>query len=237
MANNDKALTPMMKQFFTLKAKHPDALLLFRCGDFYETYCEDAVTAAQILGITLTRRNNGGNKGSAEMAGFPHHALDTYLPKLIRAGKRVAICDQLEDPKLTKKLVKRGITELVTPGVALTDNVLSVKENNFLASVHFGKTACGMALLDISTGEFLCAEGTTDYVEKLLTNFGPKEVLFERGKRQGFETIFGNKFFTFELDDWIYTDEAARKKLLSHFGTKNLKGFGVEHLKNGVVAA
>ncbi|MBR1521696.1 MAG: DNA mismatch repair protein MutS [Bacteroidaceae bacterium] len=232
-------LTPMMRQFYDLKAKHPDALLLFRCGDFYETYNEDAAVAAEILGITLTKRSSvaGTSASGTAMAGFPHHALDTYLPKLIRAGKRVAICDQLEDPKLTKKLVKRGITELVTPGVAMTDNVLSTKENNFLASVHFGKSACGVALLDISTGEFLCAEGTTDYVDKLLTNFSPKEVLFERGKRLMFEGNFSSKFFTFELDDWIYTDESARKKLLSHFGTKNLKGFGVEHLKNGVVAA
>ena len=232
-------LTPMMRQFYDLKAKHPDALLLFRCGDFYETYNEDAAVAAEILGITMTKRSSvaGTSASGTAMAGFPHHALDTYLPKLIRAGKRVAICDQLEDPKLTKKLVKRGITELVTPGVAMTDNVLSTKENNFLASVHFGKSACGVALLDISTGEFLCAEGTTDYVDKLLTNFSPKEVLFERGKRLMFEGNFSSKFFTFELDDWIYTDESARKKLLSHFGTKNLKGFGVEHLKNGVVAA
>ena len=231
--------TPMMRQFYDLKAKHPDALLLFRCGDFYETYNEDAAVAAEILGITLTKRSSvaGTSASGTAMAGFPHHALDIYLPKLIRAGKRVAICDQLEDPKLTKKLVKRGITELVTPGVAMTDNVLSTKENNFLASVHFGKSACGVALLDISTGEFLCAEGTTDYVDKLLTNFSPKEVLFERGKRLMFEGNFSSKFFTFELDDWIYTDESARKKLLSHFGTKNLKGFGVEHLKNGVVAA
>ena len=200
MAKKDGELTPMMKQFFDLKAKHPDAVLLFRCGDFYETYCEDAVTAAKILGITLTHRNNGYNKGD-EMAGFPHHALDTYLPKLVRAGKRVAICDQLEDPKLTKKLVKRGITELVTPGVALSDNVLNYKENNFLAAVHFGKVASGVAFLDISTGEFLTGEGTVDYVEKLLANFSPKEVLFERGKKQQFEQKFGNKFFTFELDD------------------------------------
>lgn len=238
MAKKDE-LTPMMRQFYDLKAKHPDALLLFRCGDFYETYNEDATIAADILGITLTKRSSvaGTTASGTAMAGFPYHALDTYLPKLIRAGKRVAICDQLEDPKLTKKLVKRGITELVTPGVALTDNVLSTKENNFLASVHFGKTTCGVALLDISTGEFLCAEGTTDYVDKLLTNFSPKEVLFERGKRLMFEGNFGNKFFTFELDDWIYTDESARKKLLSHFGTKNLKGYGVEHLRNGIVAA
>ncbi len=232
-------LTPMMKQFYDFKAKHPDALLLFRCGDFYETYNEDASVAAEILGITLTKRSSvaGTSASGTAMAGFPYHALDSYLPKLIRAGKRVAICDQLEDPKLTKKLVKRGITELVTPGVALTDNVLNTKENNFLASVHFGKSACGLALLDISTGEFLCAEGTTDYVEKLLTNFSPKEVLFERGKRPMFEGNFGSKFFTYELDDWIYTDDAARKKLLAHFGTKNLKGYGVEHLKNGIVAA
>ena len=232
-------LTPMMRQFYDLKAKHPDALLLFRCGDFYETYNEDASVAADILGITLTKRSSvaGTSANGTAMAGFPHHALDTYLPRLIRAGKRVAICDQLEDPKLTKKLVKRGITELVTPGVALGDNVLSTKENNFLASVHFGKSACGVALLDISTGEFLCAEGTTDYVDKLLTNFSPKEVLFERGKRPMFEGNFGGKFFTYELDDWIYTDDSARKKLLSHFGTKNLKGYGVEHLRNGVVAA
>lgn len=232
-------LTPMMKQFYDLKAKHPDALLLFRCGDFYETYNEDAVIAADILGITLTRRSSvaGNSASGTAMAGFPHHALDTYLPKLVRAGKRVAICDQLEDPKLTKKLVKRGITELVTPGVAMADNVLDTKENNFLASVYFGKAACGVALLDISTGEFICAEGTTDYVDKLLTNFSPKEVLFERGKRPMFEGNFGSRFFTFELDDWIYTDDSARRKLLSHFGTKNLKGFGVEHLKNGIVAA
>ncbi len=229
-------MTPMMKQFFDLKAKHPDAVLLFRCGDFYETYCEDAVIASSILGITLTRRNNGYNKGD-EMAGFPHHALDTYLPKLIRAGKRVAICDQLEDPKLTKKLVKRGITELVTPGVALSDNVLNYKENNFLASVHFGKSACGVSFLDISTGEFLTGEGTYDYVEKLLANFQPKEVLFERGRRHDFERYFGNRFFTFELDDWVYTEQTAHQKLLKHFGVKSLKGFGVEHLKNGITAS
>lgn len=227
----------MMKQFFQLKAKHPDALMLFRCGDFYETYCEDAIEASKILGITLTRRNNGGSKGSAEMAGFPHHALDTYLPKLIRAGKRVAICDQLEDPKLTKTLVKRGITELVTPGVAMSDNVLNYKENNFLAAVHFGKAACGVAFLDISTGEFLTGEGTYDYVEKLLGNFGPKEVLYDRDKKHDFERIFGTRYCVFELDDWVFTEQSARQKLLKHFGTKSLKGFGVEHLKNGVIAA
>lgn len=234
--DNDVVLTPMMKQYFDLKAKHPDAIMLFRCGDFYETYSEDAVAAAEILGITLTKRANGQAK-TVEMAGFPHHALDTYLPKLIRAGRRVAICDQLEDPKTTKKLVKRGITELVTPGVAINDNVLSYKENNFLAAVHFGKTACGVAFLDISTGEFMTAEGPFDYIDKLLNNFGLKEVLFERGKRGMFEGNFGSKFFTFELDDWIFTETSAREKLLKHFETKNLKGFGVEHLKNGIIAS
>ncbi len=226
----------MMKQYFDLKAKHPDAVMLFRCGDFYETYSEDAVTASEILGITLTKRANGQGK-TVEMAGFPHHALDTYLPKLIRAGRRVAICDQLEDPKTTKKLVKRGITELVTPGVAISDNVLSYKENNFLAAIHFGKTACGVAFLDISTGEFLTAEGPFDYIDKLLNNFAPKEVLFERGKKPMFEGNFGSKFFTFELDDWVFTEASAREKLLKHFETKNLKGFGVEHLKNGIIAS
>lgn len=229
-------LTPMMKQFLDLKAKHPDAVMLFRCGDFYETYSTDAIIAAEILGITLTKRANGKGK-TIEMAGFPHHALDTYLPKLIRAGKRVAICDQLEDPKLTKKLVKRGITELVTPGVSINDNVLNYKENNFLAAVHFGKSACGVAFLDISTGEFLTAEGPFDYIDKLLNNFGPKEILFERGKRGMFEGNFGSKFFTFELDDWVFTETSSREKLLKHFETKNLKGFGVEHLKNGIVAS
>lgn len=233
---NEKELTPMMKQFYSLKSKHPDAIMLFRCGDFYETYAQDAVIASDILGITLTKRANGQCQG-VEMAGFPYHALDTYLPKLIRAGKRVAICDQLEDPKTTKKLVKRGITELVTPGVSINDNILNNKENNFLAAVHFGKNACGVAFLDISTGEFLTAEGPLDYVDKLLNSFNPKEVLFERGKRTSFEANFGSKFFTFELDDWIFTEIAAREKLLKHFETKNLKGFGVEHLKNGIIAA
>ena len=214
--NEDIVLTPMMKQFLDLKAKHPDAVMLFRCGDFYETYSTDAIVAAEILGITLTKRANGKGK-TIEMAGFPHHALDTYLPKLIRAGKRVAICDQLEDPKLTKKLVKRGITELVTPGVSINDNILNYRENNFLAAVHFGKGACGVAFLDISTGEFLTAEGPFDYVDKLLNNFAPKEVLFERGKRLMFEGNFGNKFFTFELDDWVFTETTAREKLLKHF--------------------
>lgn len=237
MAKKDAELTPMMRQFFDLKAKHPDALLLFRCGDFYETYLQDAIDASRILGITLTRRSNGGKGDGTEMAGFPHHALDTYLPKLVRAGRRVAICDQLEDPKLTKKLVKRGITELVTPGVAMTDNVLNYKENNFLCAVNFGKSACGVAFLDISTGEFLTSEGTFDYVEKLLVNFSPKEVLFERGRRNDFEQHFGNKHFTFELDDWVFTEQTAHQKLLRHFDVKSLKGFGVDHLKSGIVAA
>ena len=236
MNEEEIVLTPMMKQFLDLKAKHPDAVMLFRCGDFYETYSTDAIVAAEILGITLTKRANGKGK-TIEMAGFPHHALDTYLPKLVRAGKRVAICDQLEDPKLTKKLVKRGITELVTPGVSINDNVLNYKENNFLAAVHFGKASCGVAFLDISTGEFLTAEGPFDYVDKLLNNFGPKEILFERGKRLMFEGNFGSKFFTFELDDWVFTETTAREKLLKHFETKNLKGFGVEHLKNGIIAS
>ena len=225
-----------MKQFYDLKEKHPDAVMLFRCGDFYETYSEDAIIASEILGITLTKRANGQAK-HVEMAGFPFHALDTYLPKLIRAGKRVAICDQLEDPKLTKKLVKRGITELVTPGVAINDNVLSYKENNFLAAVHFAKSLCGVAFLDISTGEFLTAEGPLDYIDKLLNNFAPKEVLFERGKRGMFEGNFGSKFFTFELEDWVFNETSSREKLLKHFETKNLKGFGVEHLKYGIVAS
>ena len=236
MSEEDIVLTPMMKQFLDLKAKHPDAVMLFRCGDFYETYSTDAVVAAEILGITLTKRANGKGK-TVEMAGFPHHALDTYLPKLVRAGKRVAICDQLEDPKMTKKLVKRGITELVTPGVSINDNILNYRENNFLAAVHFGKGACGVAFLDISTGEFLTAEGPFDYVDKLLNNFAPKEVLFERGKRGMFEGNFGSKFFTFELDDWVFTETTGREKLLKHFETKNLKGFGVEHLKNGIIAS
>ena len=232
-----KELTPMMKQFFDLKAKHPEALLLFRCGDFYETYCEDAVTASQILGITLTRRNNGAGVRGDEMAGFPYHALDTYLPKLIRAGKRVAICDQLEDPKLTKKLVKRGITELVTPGVAMSDTVLNHKENNFLAAVHFGKATCGVSFLDISTGEFLTGEGTYDYVEKLLGSFQPKEVLFNRDRRHDFERYFGTRLCTFEMDDWVFTEQNAHQKLYRHFNVKSLKGFGVDHLKSGVIAA
>lgn len=250
MAQKDKGLTPMMKQFFSMKRQHPDALLLFRCGDFYETYGDDAIEGSRILGITLTKRNNGGNSGETAMAGFPHHALDTYLPKLIRAGKRVAICDQLEDPKkkreelkgkkglsATDKMVKRGITELVTPGVAMGDNVLNYKENNFLAAVHFGKAACGVSFLDISTGEFLTGEGTYDYVEKLLGSFAPKEVLYDRNDKRDFDTHFGTKYCVFELEDWVFTEQSARQRLLKHFGTKSLKGFGVEHMKSGIVAS
>lgn len=239
----------MMKQFFSMKAKHPDALMLFRCGDFYETYGEDAVVAAGILGITLTKRNNSA-ENSIEMAGFPHHALDTYLPKLIRAGKRVAICDQLEDPKKkreeikgkkglsqTDKMVKRGITELVTPGIAISDNILNNKENNFLAAVQFGKAACGVSFLDISTGEFLTGEGSYDYVEKLLANFSPKEVLYNRERRADFQRYFGTKLCVFEMEDWVFTEQNSRQRLLKHFGTKSLKGFGVEHLKEGIIAS
>lgn len=235
----DDGLTPMMRQFYSFKEANPDALLLFRCGDFYETYADDAVEAAKILGITLTRRSNGKNANGAacEMAGFPYHALDTYLPKLIRAGKRVAICDQLEDPKLTKTLVKRGVTELVTPGVSMDDTVLNYKENNFLAAVHMTKTACGVSFLDISTGEFLVGEGTSDYVEKLLVSFQPKEVLHDRQMKREFEDRFGNRWCTFQLDDWMFTEQSSRQKLLKHFGTQSLKGFGVEHLTLGVVAA
>lgn len=250
MAKNDKGMTPMMKQFFSMKAKHPDALLLFRCGDFYETYHDDAIDAAKILGITLTKRNNSAGCSDIAMAGFPHHALDTYLPKLIRAGKRVAICDQLEDPKKKReeikgkkglspmdKMVKRGITELVTPGVALTDNVLNYKENNFLAAVHFGKQACGISFLDISTGEFLTSEGTYDYVKKLIGSFSPKEILYDRTCKKDFEQNFGTKLCCFEMDDWVFTEQNANQKLLKHFATTNLKGFGVDHLHNGIIAA
>ena len=239
MKTEKESLTPMMKQFYDLKAKHPDALLLFRCGDFYETYSSDAVEASQILGITLTRRNNAGSKqqSSTEMAGFPYHALDTYLPKLVRAGKRVAICDQLEDPKLTKTLVKRGITEVVTPGVAMVDTVLNYKENNFLAAVHFGRTACGLALLDISTGEFLTTEGPVEHIDKLLSGFGPKEVLYERNRKESFEASFGNRYVSYPIEEWAYSEASAQEKLLRHFEVKNLKGFGIAHLKDGIVAA
>lgn len=232
----DVVETPLMKQYFEMKAKHPDAVLLFRVGDFYETYCDDAVASSEILGITLTRRANGAAK-SIEMAGFPHHALDTYLPKLVRAGKRVAICEQLEDPKLTKKLVKRGITELVTPGVSINDNILNHRENNFLAAVHFGKKQCGVAFLDISTGEFLTAEGKTDYIDKLLANFSPKEVLIERSNRQLFNASFTAKYLTFELEDWIFTYDSANDRLLKHFETKNLKGFGIHQMTDAITAS
>ncbi|OIP84816.1 MAG: DNA mismatch repair protein MutS [Porphyromonadaceae bacterium CG2_30_38_12] len=233
---NDIVETPLMKQYFEIKAKHPDAILLFRCGDFYETFSADAIEASEILGITLTRRANGSAK-TVELAGFPHHALDTYLPKLVRAGKRVAICDQLEDPKLTKKIVKRGVTELVTPGVSYSDTTLNHKENNFVASVYINKQQVGISFLDISTGEFLVAEGNAEYIDKLLNSFAPKEVLFDRNKRKEFETLFGTKFFTYALEDWAFMPESANERLLKHFETKNLKGFGVENLANGVVAA
>ena len=236
MATKKNELTPMMKQFFDLKAKNPDAILLFRCGDFYETYCDDAVTASNILGITLTRRNNGGNSGQTEMAGFPYHALDTYLPKLIRAGHRVAICDQLEDPKLTKKLVKRGITELVTPGVAMSDNVLNHKENNFLAAIDFGKGMLGVAFLDISTGEFMSGEGTNDDIEKLISNIQPKEVLYSRDHKADIERMLGNKYYTFPLDEWVFNEQTSRSLLLKHFGVKSLKGFGIDHFRSGITA-
>ncbi|MBO5704273.1 MAG: DNA mismatch repair protein MutS [Bacteroidaceae bacterium] len=232
-------LTPMMKQFQDFKSKHPDAVLLFRCGDFYETYFKDAVIASQVLGITLTRRNNGKNPSAAatEMAGFPYHALDTYLPRLVRAGYRVAICDQLEDPKLTKKLVKRGITELVTPGIAIADNVLTSKENNFLAAVHFGKSAVGFSLLDISTGEFLLTQGSPDNIDKLISNFAPKEILIDRQRKERFTGLYGSKHFVFELEDWAFNELTTREKLLKHFEVKNLKGFGVEHYHEGIIAA
>ncbi len=236
MAKKSGELTPMMKQFYDFKAKHPDALLLFRCGDFYETYCDDAEEAAAILGITLTRRNNGASQGDA-MAGFPYHALDTYLPRLIRAGRRVAICDQLEDPKKTKTLVKRGITELVTPGVAMQDNVLQGKENNFLAAVHLGKGTVGVALLDISTGEFLCGEGNYDYAIKIIENMQPKEVLYDRTKRSEFLDHFPARLCSYEMDDWAFTLATAEPKLKKHFNVKNFKGFGIDHLKNGITAA
>lgn len=228
--------TPMMKQFNAFKAKYPDALLLFRVGDFYETFGEDAIKSSEILGITLTRRANG-SASFVELAGFPHHAIETYLPKLIRAGQRVAVCDQLEDPKLAKGIVKRGITELVTPGITVNDNALENKENNFLACVHLTAAGAGVAFLDVSTGEFYAAEGSFDYIDKLLTNFSPKEVLFERGKEELFVENFGAKFYTYKLDEWAFAQEATRDKLLTHFQVPSLKGFGVDELKSGVVAA
>ena len=228
--------TPLMKQYMAMKEKHPDAVLLFRVGDFYETFSEDAIAASEILGITLTRRANGSAQ-FVELAGFPHHALDTYLPKLVRAGKRVAICEQLEDPKTTKKLVKRGITELVTPGVSINDTLLNNRENNFLAALNFTKHNVGVAFLDISTGEFLAAEGSTDYIEKLLANFAPKEVLVERGKKKLIEESFAEHYLAFELDDWVFTDDAAMDRLLKQFETNSLKGFGIHAMPAAVVAA
>lgn len=228
--------TPLMKQYFEMKQKHPDAVLLFRVGDFYETFCDDAITASEILGITLTRRANGAAQ-SVELAGFPHHALDTYLPKLVRAGKRVAICEQLEDPKLTKKIVKRGITELVTPGVAVSDNILNHRENNFVAAIHMTRNIWGVAFLDISTGEFLAAEGTPDYVEKLLTKFAPKEVLVERGNKRDFEQTIATRYLIFELDDWIFTEPTARERLMKQFETGSLKGFGLNRQTAAIIAA
>jgi DNA mismatch repair protein MutS len=228
--------TPLMKQYFHIKTKHPDAILLFRVGDFYETFGEDAIKASEILGITLTRRANGSAQ-FVELAGFPYHALDTYLPRLVRAGQRVAICEQLEDPKLTKKIVKRGIIELVTPGVSLNENVLNHKENNFLAAVHIDKKIAGVAFLDISTGEFLTSEGTIEYIDQMLSNFQPKEVLFEKGKKELFLDYFGSKYYNFKLDDWIFTQEAANDRLLKQFETSSLKGFGVHNLTFGIIAA
>ena len=239
MAKIDTIETPMMKQFREIKNQYPDAVLLFRCGDFYETYAEDAVRASKILNITLTHRSNGVSKEAKalEMAGFPFHALDTYLPKLVRAGLRVAICDQLEDPKLTKKLVKRGVTELVTPGVSYSETTLQQRENTWLACIHWGKQTVGVAFLDISTGEYLAAEGKKEYVDKLLVNFAPKEVLYLRGKKHDFEEAFGNKYFTFELDDWMMTREATNERLVKQFNVQSLKGFGVDNLPQGVIAA
>jgi len=228
--------TPLMKQYYAVKAKHPDAVLLFRVGDFYETFGEDAIRAAGILGITLTRRANG-SASYVELAGFPYHALDTYLPKLVRSGARVAICEQLEDPKMTKNIVKRGITELVTPGVSYNDNILEHRENNFLASVHFDKKMAGIAFLDISTGEFLTAEGSFEYIDKLLSSFQPKEVLFQKGKGAEFTSLFGGKYYTFSQDDWVYTDDAANDRLMRHFETKSLKGFGIHELNYGIIAS
>jgi len=228
--------TPLMKQYYSVKAKHPDAILLFRVGDFYETFGEDAIRASEILGITLTRRANGA-ASSVELAGFPFHALDTYLPRLVRAGQRVAICEQLEDPKLAKKIVKRGITELITPGVSFSDNVLNHKENNFLAAIHIEKQSVGVALLDVSTGEFFVSEGDTPHVEQILNNFQPREVLFEKRKTELFHERFGSRFYTYRLDDWIFTPDTANDRLLKQFGTTSLKGFGVQGMTSGIIAA
>jgi DNA mismatch repair protein MutS len=227
---------PLMQQYFRIKKTHPNAILLFRVGDFYETFGEDAIIASKILGITLTKRANG-SASYVELAGVPYHALDTYLPKLVRAGQRVAICEQLEDPKKTKNIVKRGVTEMVTPGVSFNDNVLENKENNFLASVHVDKNIFGIAFLDISTGEFYAAEGNSEYVDKLLNSFQPKEVLVEQSKLKLFVELFGNNFYTYKLDDWVFTEENAREKLLRKFETSSLKGFGVHNLRYGIIAA
>src|SRR5512137_197395 len=228
--------TPLMKQYFAIKTKHPDAILLFRVGDFYETFGEDAIRTSEILGITLTRRANG-SASFVELAGFPYHALDTYLPRLVRAGQRVAICEQLEDPKLTKKIVKRGIIELITPGVSLNENVLNHNENNFLAAVHIDRKIAGVAFLDISTGEFLATEGTLEYIDQMLNNFQPKEVLYENRKKELYIENFGSKFYTYKLDDWIFTPEAANDRLLKQFETVSLKGFGIHNLNAGIIAA
>jgi DNA mismatch repair protein MutS len=230
------AETPLMKQYNKIKGKHPDAILLFRVGDFYETFGEDAIKAAEILGITLTRRANGA-ASYVELAGFPYHALDTYLPKLVRAGQRVAICEQLEDPKMTKNIVKRGITELVTPGVSYNDNLLDNRENNFLASVHFDRKMAGVTFMDISTGEFLTAEGSFEYIDKLLSSFQPKEVLYQRGRGQEFSEIFGNKYYTYHLDDWVYSSDTAFDRLTRHFETSSLKGFGIQNLPLAIISA
>src|SRR5215470_6077430 len=228
--------TPLMKQYFEIKSKYSETILLFRVGDFYETFANDAIVTSEILGITLTHKANGSCQ-MVELAGFPYHALDTYLPKLVQAGKRVAICDQLEDPKATKQIVKRGVTELVTPGVFINDNILNHKENNFLAAVHFDKNICGTAFLDISTGEFLTTEGSSSYIDKLFNHFAPKEILLERNKLEIFKEFFGDKLLTFELEDWVFTEDTARNRLYKQFETKNLKGFGIQHLPNGIIAA
>ena len=230
-----KKVTPLMQQYNTIKTKYPDALLLFRVGDFYETFGEDAVKASKILGIILTHRNNGGER--TELAGFPHHSVNTYLPKLVKAGQRVAICDQLEDPKMTKTIVKRGVTELVTPGVAMNDDILSAKTNNFLCAVHFGRKLIGVSFVDISTGEFLTSEGTDEQIDKLLQNFGPNEVLVSKAHKKDFQDTFGKQFHTFFMEDWVFQEDYTQEILNNHFKTSTLKGFGIDHLKHGVIAA
>ncbi len=234
-AKKTQKLTPLMKQYNSIKLKYPDALLLFRVGDFYETFGEDAVKAARILNIVLTNRNNGGER--TELAGFPHHSLNTYLPKLVKAGQRVAICDQLEDPKMTKTIVKRGVTELVTPGVAMNDDILQSKSNNFLCAVHFGKNQLGISFLDVSTGEFLCAQGNREYLDKLLQNFSPSEILVQKKYKKDFNDSFGKELHCFYLDDWIFKTDYAEETLNAHFQTKSLKGFGIDHLEEGVIAS